>query len=58
MLGCESGGPTQSVISYPMDEWRRAKILVEIVALSISEREAMANAAREGEKIVWGNDSI
>ena len=68
VFACNSGGPTESVISYPVDErtgWSKppepevwAQVLAEIVALPISEREAMANRARERARKLFGMDAM
>jgi len=70
VLACNSGGPTESVVSYPWpvnertgwlktpdpDVW--ADALLEIVALPIIEREAMANRARERARKLFGIDAM
>ena len=68
VLACNSGGPTESVISYPVDKrtgWLKppepevwAKVLAEIVTLPISEREAMGNRARERARKLFGMDAM
>ncbi|KAF8808024.1 glycosyltransferase family 4 protein [Phlegmacium glaucopus] len=68
VLACDSGGPTESVVSYPMNErtgWLKtpdpeawADALLEIVALPIIEREAMANRARERARKLFGMEAM
>ena len=70
VLACDSGGPTESVVSYPnpVNEWTGwlktpepkvwADALLEIVALPINEREAMAARARERARRLFGMDAM
>ena len=70
MLACDSGGPTESVISdpNPLDErtgWLKtpdpqvwANVLLEIVALPLNQREAMAKRARERVRRLFGMDAM
>ena len=68
VLACDSGGPTESVVSYPVDEqtgWLKtpdpqvwADVLLEIVALPVSKREAMADRARERARKLFGMDPM
>lgn len=68
VLACDSGGPTESVVCYPADEqtgWLKApdpevwaSVLVEIVTLPLSKREAMANRARERARRLFGMDAM
>ena len=70
VLACDSGGPTESVVSdpNPVDErtgWLKtpdpqvwANVLLEIVALPLSQREAMAKRARERARKLFGMDAM
>lgn len=70
VLACDSGGPTESIVSYPspVNEWTGwlktpepevwADALVEIVALPISEREAMAQRAKQRARKLFGMDAM
>ena len=70
VLACDSGGPTESVISdpNPVDErtgWLKApdpevwaNVLLEIVALPLNQREAMAKRARERARRLFGMDAM
>ena len=68
VLACDSGGPTESVVSNPVDEqtgWLKtpdpeewAEVLLEIVTLPSSKREAMANRARERARRLFGMDAM
>ena len=68
VLACDSGGPTESVVPRPVDErtgWLKtpdpqvwANVLLEIVALPLSQREAMAKRAKERARRLFGMDAM
>ena len=68
VLACDSGGPTESVVSDPVDErtgWLKtpdpqvwADVLLEIVTLPLNQREAMARRARERARRLFGMDAM
>lgn len=68
VLACDSGGPTESIVSYPASEWTGwlktpdpevwADALLEVVALPIKEKEAMANRARERARKLFGMEAM
>ena len=69
VLACDSGGPTESVVSdsNPVERtgWLKtpdpqvwANVLLEIVALPLNQREVMAKRARERARRLFGMDAM
>ncbi|KAL0947670.1 hypothetical protein HGRIS_013758 [Hohenbuehelia grisea] len=68
VLACNSGGPTESIVDSPLDErtgWLRqpdkevwAAALEEIMALSLDEREALAERARSRARQTFGMQAM
>ena len=64
VVACDSGGPTESVVSDPVEErtgWLKtpdpqvwANVLREIVTLPVNQRETMAKRARERARRLFG----
>ena len=68
VLACDSGGPTESVVDAPREErtgWLRtpdgevwAEALMEIVGLSLEEREALAGRAKKRAREYFGMEAM